>query len=115
MLLLKPPLFQLKKFAVLSFLSLGGDQMWPSGLYAKQILDRLQKNNSHIICRHLHYSDAGHGINIPNLPIPEPIYYHPVIKLWFSMGGTRATNTRASADSSGKDRCLLSRSSRMNQ
>jgi len=77
----------------------GDDQMWPSDIYTDQIIERLTKANSPIICRHLHYPDAGHGINIPNLPIPGPAYYHPVAKLWFSFGGTRAADARASADS----------------
>lgn len=77
----------------------GDDQMWPSDLYAQQIMDRLEKNHSPINCLHLHYPDAGHGINIPNLPIPGPTYYHPISKLWFSMGGSRAADAEASADS----------------
>jgi dienelactone hydrolase len=49
--------------------SSGDDQMWPSDLYAQQIIARLEINHSPINCLHLHYPDAGHGINIPNLPI----------------------------------------------
>lgn len=80
----------------------GGDQMWPSDFYVQQIMDRLQKNHSSITCRHLHYPEAGHGINIPNLPIPGPVYYHPVAKLWFSMGGTRSADAKASSDAWNK-------------
>lgn len=80
----------------------GDDQMWPSGLYVQQIVDRLKKNHSPITCHHLHYPDAGHGISIPNLPIPGPTYYHPIGKLWFSMGGTRCTDARASSDAWNK-------------
>lgn len=80
----------------------GDDQMWPSDLYVQQIMDRLTKTHSSIICCHLHYPDAGHGINIPNLPIPGPTYYHPIGKLWFSMGGSRAADARASSDAWNK-------------
>lgn len=80
----------------------GDDQMWPSDLYVQQIVDRLEKNHSPIACHNLHYPDAGHGINIPNLPIPEPTYYHPIGKLWFSMGGTRSNDARASSDAWNK-------------
>ncbi len=80
----------------------GDDQMWPSDLYAQQIMDRLTKTRSPIIYRHVHYPNAGHGINIPNLPIPGPTYYHPVAKLWFSMGGTRTADARASSDAWNK-------------
>lgn len=51
------------------------------------------------MCEHLHYPKAGHGINIPNLPQPGPVNYHPVGKLWFSMGGTSAEDQYASQDS----------------
>lgn len=77
----------------------GEDQVWPSDLYAKEIDERLERFHSPISCRHLYYPKAGHGINIPNLPFPEPIYYHPVGKVWLSMGGARAEDARASADS----------------
>ncbi|MCX6989876.1 MAG: acyl-CoA thioesterase/BAAT N-terminal domain-containing protein [Chlamydiae bacterium] len=82
--------------------SAGDDQMWPSDLYVQQIMDRLEKNHSCIVCRYLHYPEGGHGINIPNLPIPGPTYYHPVGKLWFSMGGTRSADARASSDAWNK-------------
>ena len=80
----------------------GDDQMWPSDVYARQILDRLEKTDSEISRNHLHYPSAGHGINIPNLPIPGPTYYHPIGKRWFSMGGTRATDAAASRDAWNK-------------
>jgi dienelactone hydrolase len=80
----------------------GDDQMWPSDLYVQQIIDRLEKKHSSIVCRYLHYPRAGHGINIPNLPIAEPVYYHPISNLWFSMGGTRSADAKASSDSWNK-------------
>lgn len=83
----------------LLLISGGDDQMWPSDLYANQILERLERTHSPIPRYHLHYPLAGHGINIPNLPIPEPTYYHPVGKRWFSMGGTRAADAAASRNS----------------
>ena len=76
----------------------GDDQMWPSEIYANQIMDRLKAQGSQIAAKHLYYPDAGHGINIPNLPIPSPTYYHPVSKLWFSMGGSREADAKASVD-----------------
>lgn len=82
----------------LLLISGGDDQMWPSELYAKQIIDRLAAKGSKIGVTHLHYPDAGHGITIPNLPSKGPIYFHPVGKLWFSMGGTRASDAKASKD-----------------
>lgn len=75
------------------------DQMWPSALYATQIQERLKAYKSSIFCEHLCYPKAGHGISIPNFPAPGPIYYHPVGKQWFSMGGTIADDQDASLDS----------------
>lgn len=76
----------------------GDDQMWPSEIYANQIMARLKAKGSQIVAKHLCYPDAGHGINIPNLPIPNPTYYHPLSKLWFSMGGSREADAKASVD-----------------
>ncbi|MCB1108927.1 MAG: acyl-CoA thioesterase/BAAT N-terminal domain-containing protein [Chlamydiia bacterium] len=77
----------------------GDDQMWPSEIYANQIMIRLKINDSPILAKHLNFPNAGHGINIPNLPIPEPTYYHPIGQLWFSMGGSRQADAKASSDS----------------
>lgn len=77
----------------------GDDQMWPSEIYATQIINRLKEKGSEIQVVHLNYPDAGHGINVPNLPIPGPTYYHPVGKLWFSMGGSREADAKASRES----------------
>lgn len=86
----------------LLLISGGDDQMWPSKLFAEQIIQRLKKEHSKIQAEHLCYREAGHGINIPNLPIPTPIYYHPVSKLWFSMGGSREADAQASEDAWNK-------------
>lgn len=83
----------------LLLISGGDDQMWPSEIYARQILDRLKLKGSKIQCQHLNYPDAGHGIGIPNLPVPEPTYYHPVGEVWFSMGGNREKDAQASRES----------------
>ena len=71
----------------------GDDQVWPSDLYAIEIMKRAQN------CKHLHYPDAGHGIHLPNLPLPSPVYWQPYAKMWFSTGGTREANASASRDS----------------
>lgn len=82
----------------LLLISAGDDQMWPSEIYANQILTRLKAKHSQVLVRHLTYPDAGHGIGIPHLPIPEPTYYHPVGKVWLSMGGSREADAKASFD-----------------
>ncbi|NNM43683.1 MAG: acyl-CoA thioesterase [Chlamydiae bacterium] len=88
-----------KMQASLLLISGGDDQMWPSALYVTQIQERLKAYKSSICCEHLCYPKAGHGISIPNFPAPGPIYYHPVGKQWFSMGGTIADDQDASLDS----------------
>lgn len=85
--------------ADLLIISGGDDQMWPSSIYAAQIEDRLKKNHSSILFEHLHYPKAGHGISIPNLPQPGPVYYHPIGKKWFTMGGSIKDDQHASQDS----------------
>ena len=83
----------------LLLISAGDDHVWPSDLYVQQIIGRLAAMCSPISCTHLHYPAAGHGIYIPNFPVSGPISYHPIGKLWFSMGGSRAADAAASADS----------------
>lgn len=80
----------------------GDDQIWPSQIYAEQVCARLKEKNSHTFAQHLHYPKAGHGINIPGLPIPDPVYFHPVANLWLSTGGSRSADAKASADSWNK-------------
>lgn len=77
----------------------GDDQMWPSEIYANQILDRLKKKNSDVQAVHLNYPNAGHCISIPHLPTRGPTYYHPVDKLWFTIGGSREEDAKASRES----------------
>ncbi len=85
--------------AALLLISGGDDQMWPSALYAAQIQQKLEAHHSSVFFEHLHYPEAGHGITIPNLPNPGPLYYHPIGKCWFPMGGTSLDNQHASQDS----------------
>lgn len=85
--------------APLLLVSSGDDKMWPSSIYTANILKRLKEKNSRITCEHLHYPKAGHGITLPNLPQLGPVYYHPIGKRWFAVGGTPAADQYASQDS----------------
>lgn len=85
--------------ASLLIISGGDDQMWPSSMYASQIEERLKDHNSSIYLQHLYYPKAGHGISIPNLPQPGPVYFHPVGKKWFTVGGSIPEDQYASQDS----------------
>lgn len=82
----------------LLIISGGDDRMWPSSLFAKQIKKRLKEKGSSIDCIHLDYPKAGHQINVPYLP-SSPVYFHPIGKLWFSMGGSPKEDEFASRDS----------------
>ena len=64
--------------------------------------ERLYRFDSKTQIEHLYYSKAGHCIGIPNMPQPGSIYYHPVGKKWFTVGGTEEEDQKASFDSWGK-------------
>ena len=85
--------------ASLLVISGGDDQIWPSSLYSEQIQKRLQEKKSSIFFEWIDYPNAGHGINIPNLPQSGPAYFHPIAKRWLSIGGTPRGDQHASLDS----------------
>lgn len=73
------------------------DQVHPATMHGNLIMDRLEKYNSTIDRKHIHYSNAGHSLRTP---------YEPKIDLpWFVAnnvfcysGGTIEGNYRASVD-----------------
>lgn len=67
------------------------DEIWPSSLYAKMIMDRLTQKGSNIQRKSLVYAHAGHGILAP---YDKPIL-HPVGKFWCILGGTPEGNRQA--------------------
>lgn len=67
------------------------DKIWPSSLYAKEIADRLNENESTIVRKFLDFPHAGHGIIAP---YDKPIY-HPIGKFWCELGGTAEGNQLA--------------------
>jgi len=81
------------------FVSGGDDGIWPSDLFAEQIIARLQEKHATTRYTHLHYQKAGHAIGVPHLPSLEPAYYHPVRKYWQTLGGTPRDDQEASRDS----------------
>lgn len=64
------------------------DKIWPSSLYAKQIAERLDENESTIPRKFLDYPQAGHGIISPF----DKAIHHPIGKFWCSLGGTPEGN-----------------------
>ena len=75
------------------------DKMWPSSLYGKLIIERLDKKRSSIERKHLHFSGAGHGFEFPYVPSTDSPYYHSIGKFWCTLGGTAEGNARASKES----------------
>lgn len=68
------------------------DQMWPSSLFAQQIVDRLAEQNSPIFYTHLSYPGVGHA------PYSGEVGFHPVMKRWFAYGGNPQDNAFATKD-----------------
>ena len=73
------------------------DKLWPSTLYANRIIQRLDQKRSLIERKHIHFQGAGHYFELPYAPActTHP-YFHPVVKLWCTMGGIPQDNAHAS-------------------
>ncbi len=76
----------------LLLISAQDDQMWPSSLFAQQIVDRLIAHASPIPVLHLSYPDVGHA------PSKGTSGFHPILKRWFAYGGTPSANAFAAQD-----------------
>jgi acetyl esterase/lipase len=68
------------------------DQMWPSSLFAEQIVERLKNHDSPIFYTHIKYPDVGHS------PMKGTSGFHPVMQRWFSFGGNPEANALAAED-----------------
>lgn len=77
-------------------LSAEDDKMWQSTDFSNMIMQRLDEKKSAITRKHLHFPNAGHGVQNPygptNFGYP---YFHPKIKQWMTVGGTGEGNARA--------------------
>jgi dienelactone hydrolase len=76
----------------LLLISAEDDQMWPSALFAKQIVERLAEHRSSIPCTHISYPCVGH------CPANGTAELHPVLKRWFAYGGNPEENAAAAHD-----------------
>lgn len=72
------------------------DQIGPTSLYARQILERLDEYDSLIQREHLEYPEAGHLITMPYFPRVNVFCSDGV---WTNYGGTRKGDEEASRDS----------------
>jgi len=68
------------------------DQIWPSSVFAEQIVDRLAAHHSSIYCNHLSYPRVGHA------PYKGTVGHHPIMKRWFAFGGNSIDNALAAKD-----------------
>jgi pimeloyl-ACP methyl ester carboxylesterase len=76
----------------LLLISAEDDQMWPSTLFAQQIIDRLHRHRSSISYSHIRYKNVGHA------PSKGQMGFHPILKRWFSYGGNATDNAHAAKD-----------------
>lgn len=76
----------------LLLISAQDDQMWPSALFAQQIVDRLAAHKSSIPTIHLSYPGVGHA------PGKGTVGLHPILKRWFAYGGSPEDNALAAQD-----------------
>lgn len=81
----------------LLLISGGDDQMWPSSLFAQQIIERLREKGSSISCEHFCYPGAGHAFS-SSVDAGET-ELHPIVKIWFAFGGNPRDNAFARSDS----------------
>ncbi len=72
------------------------DRLWPSYLLSKMVMERLEAHNHPYDDEHLSYERAGHAITIPGSTSNTPSSGR------FGLGGSEATNRRASEDAWGK-------------
>ena len=71
------------------------DKVWPSTLFSRMVMERLDKKKSAIVRKHLQFPSAGHGVQNPYWPSSSFPYFHPRAKVWSTLGGTAEGNARA--------------------
>lgn len=75
------------------------DQMWPSALMSKKVMNRLSRKKHPFPYHHLSYKGAGHGIGIPYYPTTRLHGVHSIAKVDYAHGGNAQDNAFASVDS----------------
>ena len=77
------------------------DQLWPSGWFAAQIMQRLRDSGHHYPDEHLSYEGAGHFLCFPYglASMPPMTKMSPVAALTMDFGGTALANAAAARDS----------------
>lgn len=76
-------------------LSASDDGSWPSSLYSRMVVDRLQRHGHPHAVEHLDFEGAGHSIVFPYVPTTQLVYAHPVSGRQSTTGGAPAANAHA--------------------
>jgi dienelactone hydrolase len=76
------------------------DQLWPSDVFAAQVVDRLKAHNFKYPVEHYSYDNAGHSIARPYVPTGgvQLVRIHPISKRPNRSGGTPEGQARANVD-----------------
>jgi dienelactone hydrolase len=78
----------------------GSDAMWPSTEMADIAVRRAERYDFAHPIVHLRYPDAGHScFGVPGTPVFTETGPHPLTGVPYALGGTRAANAAARADS----------------
>ena len=77
------------------------DQLWPSDVFAAQVVERLKSHNFRHDVEHYSYEHAGHMMTRPYVPTSDvrQVRLHPISKRPNMMGGTPEGQARANIDS----------------
>jgi dienelactone hydrolase len=75
------------------------DAMWPSAIFARQVMQRLEEKGFTHPYKHLEYAGAGHGILMPYIPLAPADIVHPVDGGLYALGGTPRPMAHAIEDS----------------
>jgi hypothetical protein len=78
------------------------DQMWPSTIFSKQIIDRLEHHKHPYPSMHLSYPGAGHMIRPGYMPKTVTVIIHPIDGGRYELGGNAKDDAYASSDSWSK-------------
>jgi hypothetical protein len=89
------------------------DGLWPSSMYARQVVETLRAADHAHETLLLDYPDAGHSIALPHLPVAQGPTRHPVSGIELSAGGTPAGNAYADADSFAQVCAFVERATRV--
>ena len=76
------------------------DQLWPSDVFAAQVVERLKAHKFKYPVEHYSYENAGHGIARPYVPTAnvQRVRPHPISKRPNRSGGTPEGQARANVD-----------------